>query len=215
MRTLAQALAAGGAEVALPLLPGHGTCIEDMVDTRWGQWSRAAEDAYTELAARSARVVVVGLSMGGTLALWLATRHPEVAGVAAINPFVEPPADSFCDIIRGALDAGFEVAEGIGADLADPEATELGYAGTPLRAALSLFEGTAELDLGRITCPVLLLQSRHDHVVPPSTGDKVVEATAGYVERVWLERSYHVATLDYDRAQVEAAVVGFFRNLTR
>ena len=35
--------------VELPLLPGHGTQIEDMLDTRWADWSAAAESAYAEL----------------------------------------------------------------------------------------------------------------------------------------------------------------------
>ncbi|MGH9072111.1 MAG: alpha/beta hydrolase, partial [Acidimicrobiales bacterium] len=167
MRALAEALAATGLAVELPLLPGHGTSIEDMVPTRWRDWFAAAEAAYCALAARSRRVVVVGLSMGGTLACALAAGHPEVAGIAVINPFVEPPAQSFFEILRGVLSAGVEVAPGLGADLADPGAAELSYSGTPIRAALSLFEATATLELGRIACPVLLLQSRGDHVVPP------------------------------------------------
>src|SRR5580704_6208840 len=71
MRGLALALADAGFTVEMPLLPGHGTRIEDMLETRWEDWSAAAEVAYTELAARSDGVVVVGLSMGGTLSVWL------------------------------------------------------------------------------------------------------------------------------------------------
>jgi len=69
-------MADAGFTVELPLLPGHGTSIEDMVTTRWADWSAAAERAYEELAARCSAVVVAGLSMGGTLTLWLAERHP-------------------------------------------------------------------------------------------------------------------------------------------
>ena len=57
MRGLALALAGAGLTVELPLLPGHGTAIADMVSTRWEDWSAAAEAAYTELAARSDGVV--------------------------------------------------------------------------------------------------------------------------------------------------------------
>ncbi len=39
MRPLAEALAAAGFTVELPLLPGHGTAVEDMVPTRWEDWS--------------------------------------------------------------------------------------------------------------------------------------------------------------------------------
>ena len=91
MRGLALALADAGFTVEMPLLPGHGTEIEDMVDTRWEDWSGAAEAAYTELAARSDGVVVVGLSMGGMLSVWLAEHHPEIAAIAVVNPLLSPP----------------------------------------------------------------------------------------------------------------------------
>src|ERR1700730_14201720 len=88
MRPIAEALAAAGFTVELPLLPGHGTSVDDMLQTSWDDWSSAAEAAYLELAGRAERVVVAGLSMGGTLACWLAARHPELAGLVCINPAV-------------------------------------------------------------------------------------------------------------------------------
>src|ERR1700735_4269317 len=78
MRGLALALADAGLTVELPLLPGHGTDVADMVPTRWADWAAAADAAYAELASRCESVVVVGLSMGGTLSLWLGERHPEI-----------------------------------------------------------------------------------------------------------------------------------------
>ena len=91
MRGLATALADAGLTVELPLLPGHGTSVADMVPTRWEDWSAAAEAAYIELAARCDAVVAVGLSMGGTLSVWLAERHPEIAALVVVNPLIEPP----------------------------------------------------------------------------------------------------------------------------
>ena len=91
MRGLAQALAGAGLTVELPLLPGHGTAVADMVPTRWEDWSAAAEAAYVALADRCESVVVVGLSMGGTLSLWLGERHPEIAALVLVNPLVVPP----------------------------------------------------------------------------------------------------------------------------
>jgi len=211
MRGLAEQLAVAGLSVELPLLPGHGTSIEDMVPTRWADWSSAAEAAYLDLAARCDRVVVVGLSMGGTLASWLAECHLELSGLVLINPLVEPPAAELFEALRDMLASGVEVAPGIGSDIAIPGVTELAYDATPLRAGLSLFEaaGTVGDALGDIRCPVLLLTSREDHVVPASNGARVMASVAGPVERIWLERSYHVATLDYDSDELEARTVAF------
>jgi carboxylesterase len=211
MRAIAEQLAVAGLSVELPLLPGHGTSIEDMVPTRWSDWSQATESTYLDLAARCDRVMVVGLSMGGTLAAWLAERHPEICGIVLVNPMVEPPAPELLDAVHQLVDAGEVVAPGIGADIALPGAEELSYDASPLESALSLFEGTREVaaGLGDISCPVLLFSSREDHVVPVSNGDLVEAKVAGPVERVRLDRSYHVATLDYDRDEVEARTVAF------
>ena len=76
---------------------------------------------------------------------------------------------------------------------------------------LSLFDGAdgVEAALADIHCPVLVLSSREDHVVESVSGDVVVDGVSGPVERVWLEDSYHVATLDNDAPLIESRVVAF------
>ena len=203
MRGLAQAFAAAGFTVELPLLPGHGTSIDDMLTTGWADWSGAAEAAYEELAGRCDKVVVAGLSMGGTLTVWLAARHPEIAGIVVVNPAIDAAAESFVDAMRGILESGTEVMPAIGGDIADPDQTELAYDGLPLRPLLSMVEAQRELyqRLDRISCPVLIMNSPQDHVVPPVSSDVLAERVSGPVERVTLARSYHVATLNYDKEE--------------
>ena len=105
---------------------------------------------------------------------------------------------------------------GIGSDIASPDATELSYAHTPLEPLLSLLSAAPRVgeDLSRITCPVLLFSSREDHVVAPVNGDDVAAALGDRCERVWLERSYHVATLDYDRDEIEKRTTEFVLRVT-
>ena len=211
MRPLAEAAAAAGYTVDLPLLPGHGTAIEDLLPTRWEDWSGGAEAAYEALAARCDKVVVTGLSMGGTLTCWLAERHPEIAGIAVVNPLIDPPHAELRDGIRSLLDAGTTVLDGIGSDIKKEGMTESAYAGTPLAPLLSLFDGADEVHakLADIHCPTLILSSREDHVVEPISGDVLERSVGGGVERVHLENSYHVATLDNDATLLEQKVVGF------
>jgi carboxylesterase len=208
---VADALAGAGLAVSAPLLPGHGTAMDDMLTTVWDDWYGAAEAAYVDLAGRVDKVVVVGLSMGGTLAVALAADHPEAPGVAVINPYVDPPAESFRDLLHGLLDQGITVAPGAGSDIAEPTEEHLSYDGTPLRPLLSLCEALDRLGprLPDLACPLLIMTSRADHVVPPVSSDVLAEAVSGPVERVWLERSFHMATLDADRDEVERRTVEF------
>ncbi len=210
-RPLAEALAAAGLTVDLPLLPGHGTSLEDLVPTRWEDWSGAAEAAFAARATRCDQVVVCVLSMGGTLSCWLAEVHPDVAGIAVVNPLVQAPPEEFRSGVRALVDAGTDVFDAIGSDIKKEGAAEAAYPGTPLAAVLSLFEGVdaVEAALGSITCPVLLLSSREDHVVDPVSGDVLAARVGGPLERVMLEDSYHVATLDNDAPLVEERVVAF------
>lgn len=211
MRPVYEALADGGFTVEVPLLPGHGTAVEDMMDTRWEDWSAAAEKALQQLSARCTTVVVVGLSMGGTLATWLAQHNPDIEGLVLVNPLIEAPDAAFRSAVQELLDSGSPTAPGIGSDIALEGVDEISYSDTPLAAALSLFEGAAQVAgaLERVRCPVLLLSSRQDHVVSPSSGDLLAGSVSGPCERVWLERSYHVATLDHDQDEVVSRTVDF------
>lgn len=215
MRGLSLALADAGFTVEMPLLPGHGTEVADMLPTRWEDWSGAAEAAYVDLTARTDAVVVIGLSMGAMLAVWLAERHPEIAAIAVVNPLVAPPDGDTVAFLQAMVDGGDELAPGVGSDIAMEGSVESAYAELPLRATLSLFSAAAEVEaaLESVTCPVLVFTSTQDHVVDPKSSALLVERAKGPVEQIVLDRSYHVATLDYDQDEIETRTVEFLTGL--
>lgn len=200
MRGLAEAFAAAGYSVEMPRLPGHGTTIEDMLGTGWPDWSEAAEAALQRLSERTEVQFVAGLSMGGSLTCWLASNHAELAGLICINPAVSPQEDMRA-LVQQLVESGEVAMDGIGSDIADPDVVESAYSQTPLAPLLTLFDAAGEFaaDLPRVTQPLLLMNSPQDHVVPPTDSDLLAESVSGPVERVSLERSYHVATQDYDK----------------
>ncbi len=216
MRRLGTAVAAAGFSVEVPRLPGHGTTLDDMQTTGWDDWLTEAEAAYQRLAGRGDPVVAGGQSMGASLALALAVRHPEVAGLVCVNPLTQPQPDDILDMVRGMVDEGHRSLPGIGSDIADADAVESAYEGMPLVPLLSMMSAVRVLqdDLARIACPLLLLTSPQDHVVEPAQSDFLAGAVAGPVERVSLERSFHVATLDFDKEIVAEQTVEFVRKVT-
>ena len=57
--------------------------------------------------------------------------------------------------------------------------------------------------------PLLLFTSTQDHVVSPADSDFIVATYGGAVEQVKLERSYHVATQDFDKQIIFDGAVNF------
>lgn len=216
MRGIAEAMAAAGHAVELPRLPGHGTTVDDMVPTRWEGWTAEVELAYQRLAFAAEKVVVVGLSMGGALTLWTALAHPEVAGIVCINAATMSQPGDVIAMIEEMVADGAEVMPAIGGDIADPDVVESAYDATPLRALLSLMDATRAMSTryGELTMPALVITSRQDHVVPVEQSEHLVATYGGPVEHVWLERSYHVATQDYDRDAIVEMVGAFVAKVT-
>jgi carboxylesterase len=211
MRGLGTAVALAGFGVEVPRLPGHGTTVEDMRATAWDDWLTEVDAACTRLAAAGDPVVAAGQSMGGALVLALAVAHPEIVGLVCVNPLVQPQSDEELEMVRGMLAEGDAVVPGGLSDIADPDAVESAYDHLPLAPLLSLMDGVRRLqaDLARIVCPLLLFTSAQDHVVEPAQSDFLAAAVGGPVERVSLARSYHVATLDFDRDLIAETTVEF------
>ena len=212
LRSQSEALIDAGYHVESPRLPGHGTTVEEMLQTEWSDWTGEVAAAYERLVARAEHIVVIGLSMGGTLTLWAALEYSDVRGIVCVNPATMPQAGEVTDMLREMIAGGDEVMPGIGSDIADPDVTELAYEGTPLQPLLSLVDdGLTPLSgrYGDLKMPLLLFTSHQDHVVEPANSEHLAGTYGGDVDHVWLERSYHVATQDYDRDLINAGLLEF------
>jgi carboxylesterase len=213
MRPWGEYLAENGLAVLGPRLPGHGTRWQEMNLTRWPDWYGEVERGFDTLRGRCEQVFVMGLSMGGTLALRLAEeKGDDLAGVVTVNaslltlrkdarllPFVAKVVPSL---------------KAIGDDIKKPGVTERAYDRTPLRAAASLAKlwVLVQADLGSISQPMLAFRSVEDHIVEPASGAMLLAKTGSSdVREVLLHDSYHVATLDNDAPLIFAESLAFVR----
>jgi carboxylesterase len=203
----------GGFTVSGPRLTGHGTHPDEMAEATAEDWIRDLETALETLRQRCSKVFITGLSMGGTLTLYLAAMHADVfAGALPVNPavFLNSP-----DLAGLAFMANAPAAvPGVGSDIKQPGVTELAYPVVPvpaIRQLYALMGATREL-LPRITCPTMVFTSRDDHVVTPENGPYIVEHL-GAADKclVWLENSYHVATMDNDKELIAGEALNFIR----
>ena len=197
--------------IELPLLPGHGRPWRRLQETRWQDWFGELDRAFVELKARCDEVYVMGLSMGGGLALRLAEQHPtEVAGLVLVNPSVtrNKPAEALLPVLSKVVGS----IPSIASDVKKPGMKEIGTDRTPLKAAhsLSRFWKIVAQDLPKVTAPVLVLHSAEDHIVHPRNTALVLERVRSADKReVVLRESYHVATLDNDAELIFSSSADF------
>jgi carboxylesterase len=214
MRFLGEFLAReGGFTVVGPRLKGHGTTPEDMAQTTAEDWVRSVEEAMHTLQESCEKLFITGLSMGGTLTLYMAAMYSGVfAGAVPINAAV---------LLRNPDMAGLAFAPdapptvpGVGSDIKKPGEVELAYPVVPVPAIQHLYAlmaVTREL-LPRVTCPTLVFQSRDDHVVVPDNAPYILEHVGAREKRlVWLRDSYHVATLDNDKELIAQETLRFIQ----
>jgi carboxylesterase len=212
VRNVAEAMASAGYDVELPRLPGHGTTVDDMLTTDWSAWTDEVSRAVERLGTRVSDVVAVGQSMGATLVLRAALDRSAIRALVCINPLTRVRDADTLAMLDDLLEDGIVVVPGEGSDIADPDAFDTAYAGTPIAPLKSLLlDGVAPIAgrYGELAVPLRLFTSRVDHVVDPADSEYLAATYGGPVEHTWLERSYHVATRDYDRDLVVAESVAF------
>ncbi|MDF8265797.1 alpha/beta hydrolase [Luteipulveratus flavus] len=215
VRPVAQRCAEEGWTVRMPRLPGHGTTWQDLNRTVWTDWYAEVEVAYAELQERCSQVVVVGLSLGGSLVTLLAQEHSDVAGLVLVNP-AYAPKDPRLKALPLAKHLVPSLAA-IGGDIRKPGVTELAYDRTPLKSlhsAVRLWRRVSR-DLPSVTAPILLMHSPEDHVVEPYSSELLLARVSSTdVTEILLEDSFHVATLDHDAERILEETVAFVRRVS-
>jgi len=200
MRLIGDTLHRRGITVSGPLLPGHGTSVEDMNRCRWTDWTGHVEKALGKLQASCEIVFVGGLSMGSVLTLYLAARHPKLRGAIAYSPAVWP-ADRLIYLAPVLKYLIPKRPKSEGSDLTDPEADLRlwSYEQYPTFAAhefLKLLHRARRL-LPQVTCPLLIVHSTLDQSIHPTSARRTHERV-GSPDKEWvtLHNSGHCITVD-------------------
>lgn len=188
--------------VSGPLLPGHGTTVDDMNRRQWTEWTNCVEEALADLQARCEKAFVGGLSMGSVLTLYLTAHHPELPGVILYSPAVWP-ADRLIYLtpVLKYLIRKKPKSDESDSDLTDPEADLRlwSYKDNPVFAAhefLRLLRRVRRA-LPQITCPMLIIHSTLDTAIHPNSARLTYERVGSAdKELVTLRNSGHCITVD-------------------
>jgi carboxylesterase len=225
MRWLGEHLCARGWTAYGPRLAGHATTPSDLARVHWEEWAADVLAAYALLREQCDKLFVCGLSMGGSLALWLAARrpvdgvitlsapltyeHPLLPLLPLISPFVKTYSKRREDDKRADFVARVKAEQ---RKRGQPETGPISYDGWVVPAVTQFLRLLADVraGLGRITAPALLIHSRGDGTVPFENMERIRAGVASEdVRALALERSGHVITEDVEHEQVFEAVTDF------
>ena len=183
---ICRALKAAGYHTSAPLLPGHGTSVDDFKKTFFPDWLGCAEKALLDLQKKHDQTMVIGFSMGGALALHLASHH-NLAGVATLAGPVFTPWELFLEkrdfrlflipILRHILPYYHTApARQASRDIAPVQ----GYDGIMCVPQMhSLLGGISQIRkrLHLVTCPLLIVNDLFDRHVAPVNALKIARMT--------------------------------------
>jgi carboxylesterase len=209
-------LAERGIPYALPLLRGHGTRSEDLRGVTWHHWYEDGERALDTLLDRCTRVVVMGLSMGGLVALHLAALRPErLAGLVLVAPALRlniTGATLLPLLARTGRHAAVDPLRAFEDRSLAADSTN--YLDAPIAAVYSLvqFGKLVERKLPRVHIPLLIAYPPRDRVVRPESARIIYtrSSTPAAQKRLLpFERSGHEMLQDQQHAEVIAAIMAF------
>lgn len=205
-----------GMTVHGPLLAGHGTFPEEMVQTGWQDWWQSAVKGYDRLReAGCRRIYVGGLSMGGLLSLRLAREFP-VQGVISMaapvrfrarSAHLAPVLHHFIPYVGRGIKKAPHIEEVI-----------VPYEKMPVKSLVELKKLMIDVRQGlrRISRPALIIQGEKDETIFPSDAEIIYERIGSSIkEKKYYANSSHLLVVDHERLSIYEEVHRFIDRLEK
>jgi carboxylesterase len=196
--------------IETPCLPGHGEQLQ-LKGVTYDQWLQAAEEELQKLLNKCDIVYLVGFSMGGVIAGYLATKYSvqKLVLLSAAVYYINP-RQMFSDI-RGMVRDSFtgRLKEN---PLFVRYKTKIIH--TPLTATLEFRKLVSEIRpmMKEISVPTLIVQGEKDGIVPLKSAHYLYETIRSPVKNLlFLPSSGHHICHGPDRQQLFVAVEKFLK----
>ncbi|MCL1818144.1 MAG: alpha/beta fold hydrolase [Spirochaetaceae bacterium] len=212
LRYVAERLWERGYTVSVPRLPGNGTCGEDFLRTSWKDWLRRVTDEYFDLRSRYDAVHVLGVSLGGLLAILLAGSFPVEKLILAAPAIVSSSRGlRFARLLRlfakKTLRKNYTFTGPPGYAYISREYWRWNWPG-PAVSILKL-QRLAKKALPRVRADILVIVSEKDGTVPPKAADIIEKRAAGRVSRHLLRESGHIIFDGSEKEKAADALIGW------
>jgi len=221
VKELAVHLGDSGIWVYVPRLKGHGTSPDDLAIRSYTDWMQSVDHGYALIRNICQRVVVGGFSTGAGLALDLATRADDIAGVFAICPPMR--LQDFSARFVPAVDVWNRLTKrvqlnGVQKEFVEnrPENPHINYFRNPISGIRELERLMSSLEprLPSLTIPALILQSSGDPVVDPKGSKRIFEKLGSDNKQyTMIHANRHGILLGEGADRVHRMIAGFVKGL--
>jgi len=194
---LAGFLADQGFTVYNARMAGHGSKPADLARTRWTDWLISVEEGLSVLSPLTERVFILGLSMGGVIALLSAARYP-VAGVISFSAPYGPARwkerffNAILPVIRPYILKRKGLDQGPYGDRREPEYPAYAVFPSRIMREFTALQDAMRAELPNIKAPALIIQSRDDHGIGDHSCTAILNALGSSDKQAfWLEDAGH------------------------
>jgi carboxylesterase len=182
----------GGYTTKVPLLPGYGTSPRDLREIEISNWLKVVLTEFKSLKEICDQVIVGGHSMGGILALILASEVTvdglfSIATPIAIKGFLPKLVPLFNLFIK---------YHSIDSDKLKAESNHewIGYDKVPLNIAPKIKKLITIMKNGliEIKCPIILFQGNLDEQIVKGSMEYIYKHVSSKMkQKIWLENNQH------------------------
>lgn len=196
-------------------LKGHCTDPYDLARFSDIDWIEDVTRAYQMLRSECARVFVCGISMGGSLGLYLAQNF-KVDGVICMSAPVYVYLEGMLPavVVLKHIKKFVEVKPSGSISIKWRFASS--YSKVPISSIDSLYRimRNVKREIDRVKCPVLIVQSYSDNIVKPESAQFIYENISSTRKKLlWLKKSSHNVINGVDKDTVFCESSYFLRQL--
>ncbi len=212
MRFLGEYLHSKGYTVIAPLLPGHGTKPEDMTNFSWKDWYQEVDRALTHIKSSCTKIYLMGLSLGGLLAIHGAANRMPVSGIVTMAPpihignrlcYTAPVLKYFRKSVKKERSSIHDNSR-------------VTYSEQVLHGVHELLKLRRKVkwELSRIKKPVLIVQSKDDKVSLPTGAQYLHDKIQSPLKILkWLGNSGHIVTMGTEREEMFTQIDSFINGV--
>lgn len=194
--------------VMIPKLPGHGEIL-DLKNKSAESWMMVAELALKELKKQVDQVIIVGFSMGGLIAMYLAMRYriEKLVLLSAAVKYIS--AGQMLEEVR--IAAG-DAVKGKLAQNPLFHLYEYKLLNTPISSAIEFLRVVKMVEpyYDKLTLPVCIVQGKKDGIVPVNAAEHIYNQIGSIEKEIYhSENGAHLICYSDDCEEWFAHVLNF------